>query len=170
MKYYFILILINLFFKFFCGKNDLDYVYVNKEILNNESFVSNYVLLDTLEESINAEVLDVSVGKLSRYGPDCIGCSGYLAHGEYVLDGTIYYSDLNYGQVRILAADPSYPFGSIIRVCTDNDDFLAIVLDRGGAIGFGKVALFDLLYSSEYLANIDGVSYNTTFEVLRYGF
>lgn len=109
-------------------------------------------------------------GKLSRYGPDCYGCSGYLAYGKYVGNGIIYYSDSYYGNVRILAGDRSYPFGTIVRVSFNEESFLGIVLDRGGAIGFNRSALFDLLYPSEYLANIDGVSYNAKFEILRIGF
>ena len=50
------------------------------------------------------------------------------------------------------------------------ESFLGIILDRGGSIGFNGKALFDLLYPNEYLANKDGVNYNTKFEILRYGF
>ena len=85
-------------------------------------------------------------------------------------NGIIYYYDSYYGNVRILAGDRSYPFGTIVRVSFNEESFLGIVLDRGGAIGFNKAALFDLLYPSEYLANIDGVNYNTKFEILRIGF
>ena len=123
-----------------------------------------------ITEPVLNEAIEVQYGKLSRYGPDCYGCSGYVAYGKYVGDGTIYYYDNYYGNVRILAGDRSYPFGTIVRVSFENESFLGIVLDRGGAIGFNRTALFDLLYPSEYLANIDGVNYNTKFEVLRIGF
>lgn len=122
-----------------------------------------------ITEPVLNEAIEVQYGKLSRYGPDCYGCSGYVAYGKYVGDGTIYYYDNYYGNVRILAGDKSYPFGTIVRVSFGDESFLGIVLDRGGAIGFNRTALFDLLYPSEYLANIDGVNYNTKFEVLRIG-
>lgn len=153
------------------------------ETSNGILYVSNTILDDghvesiSLEESSNSsgldlesEILETQVGKLSRYGPDCFGCSGYVAHGENVLNGNIYYLDSQYGEVRILAGDRGYPFGTIVRVVTEDEDFLSIVLDRGGAIGFSKTALFDLLYPSERLADADGINLNVRFEILRYGF
>lgn len=110
---------------------------------------------------------EVIVGKMSGYGPDCIGCSGYLAYGTYVGNGNVYYNDSDYGQVRIVAGDRKYKFGTIVKI---NDSILAIVLDRGGSIGIGKKFLFDLLYSSEAEASKYGISNNTKFEILRYGF
>lgn len=118
-----------------------------------------------------SDVLEKQVGSLSGYGPDCKGCSGYLASGRYVGDGNIYYSDSTYGTVRILSGDKTYPFGTIVRVKSSSwGTFLAIVLDRGGGVGFGKTHLFDLLYSSNSLAYDYGASYNTVFEILRYGY
>lgn len=147
---------------------DTKYVYASKEIIDK------YDVLEGTEDiysDIDIEnVIETRYGKLSRYGPDCYGCSGYLAYGKYVGDGTIYYNDNLYGNVRILAGDKYYPFGTIVRISYNNESFLGIVLDRGGAIGFNKSALFDLLYSSEYLANIDGINYNVKFEILRIGF
>ena len=118
-----------------------------------------------------SDVLEKQVGSLSGYGPDCKGCSGYLASGRYVGDGNIYYSDSTYGTVRILSGDKTYPFGTIVRVKSSSwGTFLAIVLDRGGGVGFGKTHLFDLLYQSNSLAYDYGISYNTVFEILRYGY
>ena len=76
---------------------------------------------------------DLVVGALSAYGPDCVGCSGYLASGFNALGGNIYYNDSTYGSVRIVAGDRSYPFGTIINIKgTRLGDVKAIVLDRGG--------------------------------------
>lgn len=117
------------------------------------------------------EVLEIQVGTLSGYGPDCAGCSGFLASGLDVREGIIYYSDSTYGNVRILAGDSSYPYGTIVRVKGSKlSDFIGIVLDRGGLIGFGKTHLFDLLFTNSTEALNYGVSYNTTFEILRYGY
>lgn len=110
---------------------------------------------------------EVIYGKMSGYGPDCIGCSGYVASGQYVGSGNYYYYDDEYGQLRIVAADKKYKFGTVVRI---NDSMLAIVLDRGGSIGIGKKFLFDLLYESEEVANKNGVSNNVKFEILRNGF
>lgn len=122
---------------------------------------------EQVEEVINVPSNEIITGKMSGYGPDCAGCSGYLANGTYVGDGNIYYNDSEYGQVRIVAGDKKYKFGTIVRI---NDSMLAIVLDRGGSIGIGKKFMFDLLYASEAEANRNGVSYNTKFEILRNGF
>lgn len=110
---------------------------------------------------------EIITGKMTGYGPDCSGCSGYLANGMYVGDGTIYYNDSEYGKVRIVAGDKKYRFGTIVKI---NDSMIAIVLDRGGSIGIGKKFLFDLLYSSEKEASNHGVMNDVKFEILRNGF
>ena len=148
------------------------YIDVDKEDVYKEYvYASNEIIIDDeLDDEVVDDVLEIQLGKLSRYGPDCYLCTGYLAYGLYVGSDTIYYNDNYYGNVRILAGDKSYPFGTIVRVSYDMESFLGIVLDRGGSIGFNGKALFDLLYPNEYLANKDGVNYNTKFEMLRYGF
>ena len=150
----------------------MTYIDVDKEDVYKEYvYASNEIIIDDeLDDEVVDDVLEIQLGKLSRYGPDCYLCTGYLAYGLYVGSGTIYYNDNYYGNVRILAGDKSYPFGTIVRVSYDMESFLGIVLDSGGSIGFNGKALFDLLYPNEYLANKDGVNYNTKFEILRYGF
>lgn len=150
----------------------MTYIDVDKEDVYKEYvYASNEIIIDDeLDDEVVDDVLEIQLGKLSRYGPDCYLCTGYLAYGLYVGSDTIYYNDNYYGNVRILAGDKSYPFGTIVRVSYDRESFLEIVLDRGGSIGFNGKALFDLLYPNEYLANKDGVNYNTKFEILRYGF
>ncbi len=129
----------------------------------------NLAVLETIE------VLETYVGKMTAYGPDCYGCtSGRTASGQYVMDGNIYYNDPTFGNIRIVAADKTIPFGSIIRISGLNifpEPILAIVLDRGGMIGFaeGKHSYFDLLYKSEK----DAASFGrptATFELLRRGY
>lgn len=144
----------------------------NTEESTNQTTEDSYVPEETVEEEKKVtDVLETQVGKMSGYGPDCVGCSGYLASGKYVGDGTTTYHDTTYGDVRIVAGDRSYPFGTIVRINNSKvGSFLAIVLDRGGSIGIGKKFLFDLLYSSEAEASYDGVSYQVTFEILRYGY
>ncbi len=114
-------------------------------------------------------------GRITAYGPDCYGCtSGKTASGQYVKDGNIYYNDATFGNIRIVAADSSIPFGTIVKISglnISNDPILAIVLDRGGAIGFaeGKHAYFDLLYKTEADASTFGRPM-ATFEILRNGY
>ena len=127
-----------------------------------------------LEVASTITPLATYVGKITAYGPDCYGCSGITAKGYDVRNGNIYYNDATFGNIRIVAADSSIPFGSIIRITglsISEDPILAIVLDRGGMIGFaeGKHSYFDLLYKSE----ADAYSFGrptATFELLRSGY
>lgn len=122
-----------------------------------ESVLTDYVVLDTV------------VGNLTGYGPDCYGCTGKTSTGHNLYE-SIYYNDSEYGSLRILAADSSFPDYSVFRVTIPGkDSFLAIVLDRGGNVGYGKGTLFDLAYATESDPDIIGLTYNVTFELLRSG-
>ena len=128
-------------------------------------------------------VLETFTGSLTGYGPDCYGCGGKTSTG-YDLRENIYYEDSEYGTIRILAADKYFPFYSIIRVSNvpGIDPFIAIVLDRGGDVGWyrnfvsgeimfdsQKGTLFDLAFTTEKDPNILGKTNNVKFEVLRSG-
>lgn len=148
---------------------------VPEEVVENITVeTKDEVVIEEVSSSVTEnsnEVLEIQVGSLSGYGPDCVGCSGFLASGMDVRGGIIYYADSTYGNVRILAGDRSYPYGTIVRVKNSKlSDFIGIVLDRGGLIGFGKAHLFDLLFTNSSEAANYGVSYDTTFEILRYGY
>lgn len=124
-----------------------------------------------VEASSLSDVLETQVGSLAAYGPDCSGCSGHLAGGFDASSGNYIFNDASYGNVRILAGDRKYPYGSIVRVSgTRLGTFNAIILDRGGGVGFGKRFLFDLLCPSESDAANVGSFQNVVFEVLRYGY
>jgi len=122
----------------------------------------------------NVKVLERLKGNITAFTPYCIGCHGYVASGKFVGNGNIHYHDKTYGDVYIVAGDPSYPFGTIVRL--KNVDYFggreiyAIVLDRGGAIGKNRRALFDLLFALESNANKFGVRRNVTCEILRKGY
>lgn len=121
----------------------------------------------------DVSVLETLSGKITAFTPYCNdGCSGYTASGKFVGNGDIYYYDKEFGTVRIVAGDSSYPFGTIVRLKSVGyfgSDVYAIVLDRGGAIGKGRRALFDLLFASEENANNFGVTY-VDCEILRLGY
>lgn len=121
-----------------------------------------------IQEEPVQEVIKTYTGTLTGYGPDCSGCSGNTASGYYV-GNTITYNDSTYGTVRIVAADKSIPFYSIVRISNvpGMDTITAIVLDTGGAVGFGKATLFDLLFASE--SGAMNKVYNVKFEILRWG-
>ena len=121
-----------------------------------------------VEEEPDYNVIRTYVGTLTGYGPNCSGCSGKTASG-YDVRNTSTYMDPEFGEVRIVAADASIPFYTIVRISNipDTDPIIAIVLDTGGAVGFGKHALFDLLFPSEQVAM--PLTYNVKFEILREG-
>ena len=81
--------------------------------------------------------LETFTGSLTGYGPDCYGCGGKTSTG-YDLRENIYYEDAEYGTIRIVAADKYFPFYSIIRISNvpGMEPFIAIVLDRGGDVGW----------------------------------
>lgn len=122
----------------------------------------------------DVNVLERLTGKVTAFTPYCSdGCQGYTASGKFVGNGDIYQYDSEYGMVHIVAGDSSYPFGTIVRIKNLNyfgEDIYAIVLDRGGAIGKNRRALFDLLFATEENANRFGVAYNIECEILRLGY
>ena len=160
----------------------VDNVEINEEeniiVDETNNDVSEIVVETPKEEEVSnvtslseeREVLQTVVGNLTGYGPDCAGCGGHTSTG-FDLNQSIYYEDSEYGTVRILAADPSFPFYSIFRVSNvpTMDDFIGIVLDRGGNVGFGRGTLFDLAFESEYSPNLVPLTHNVTFELLRSG-
>ena len=143
-----------------------EFTYVSKEI----NIFHEIVVESFKEETI--PVLATYHGPITAYGPDCVGCKTGKTASGYNVRNTIYYEDKEYGKIRIVAADKSLPFGSIIRIKdlnVFNDDIIAIVLDRGSAIGFNRKVYFDLLYPSEKDTDFFGKRY-ATFELLRRGY
>ena len=108
----------------------------------------------------------IFTGSMSGYGSD-IGT--HTASGHYIGD-SIYYSDHTYGDVRILSGDDSIPFGTIVKVNSKIGEFIGIVIDTGGSVGFDGTHDFDLLFKTSNEALNFGVSKNTTFEILRVGY
>lgn len=136
---------------------------------NTNTYVGNEIKIFEAKD-LSIPVLETYHGPITAYGPDCVGCIGITSSGYNVLDGNIYYNDKDYGKIRIVAADKRLPFGTIIRIKNVFDnDIIAIVLDRGSAIGFDKHVYFDLLYKSEKDTEYFGKK-EAVFEVLRQGF
>lgn len=110
------------------------------------------------------------VGNLTGYGPDCYGCSGITRSGHNLHD-SVYYNDYEYGNIRILAADPSFGKYAIFRVSNvpGMEPFIAIVLDTGGNVGYNKGTLFDLAFATERGNDVIGLTNGVKFELLREG-
>ena len=122
------------------------------------------------------------VGRLTGYGPDCAGCSkvGNVAcltesktKHSLINDG-IYYTDDEYGKVRIVAATKDFTCGTIIQITKqDVTPYYVVVLDRGGSMEYawseGRVWM-DLAYESEAVVLGDDLTgRNIEFSVQRWG-
>ena len=148
-------------------KQEEDVNVIDESVSNVEEDLSNNIA----SASIVTDVLETQVGTMSAYGLDCSGCSGRVGASYDAAGNNVRYNDPTYGECRIIAADPKYPYGTIIRVKDSKiGTFNAIVLDRGGAIGIGRRYMVDLLFYTEAEASGFGLSRDTTFEVLRYGY
>ena len=146
---------------------------ITTNIQDTFQVVNKFVKVTSTEEILKHpnEKIEFS-GTLTGYGPDCVGCSGNLGCAPHpnVHNGNIYFEDTSYGKIRILAADPSIPCGSIIKVSNYpyiTGDFYGIVLDRGSAI---KGLTMDLLYNSEQETRNLGRAYNINFQIERWGY
>ena len=107
-------------------------------------------------------VIETLVGNLSAY-----------ASGSYRASGKVHYEDKDFGTVYVVAGDPKYPKGTIVRlknVGYFGKTVYAIVLDRGGAIGIGRAYLFDVLFGSVENMHHFGIQRNVTCEIVRWGY
>lgn len=136
-----------------------------------ETEIVEYIKVFSVNEINNNKEKNIEfIGTITGYGPDCEGCSGIVACSPYqnVKNNNIYYNDITYGKIRILAADPSIPCGSIVRVSNyDNFEFIGIVLDRGRDI---HGLTMDLLFESENTTAYLGRRYNINFKIERWGY
>ena len=136
-----------------------------------EEIIDEYVKVSSVNEiNLNSGKKMEFTGTITGYGPDCEGCIGVVScyPNPNVLNNNIYFNDSSYGTIRILAADPSIPCGSIVKVSNyDNQEFLGIVLDRGRDI---KGLTMDLLFESENTTSYLGRRYNINFKIERWGY
>ena len=110
-------------------------------------------------------------GQMTAYNPVCVGCTGKVAcpPRQDVRNGNIWYDDSVYGKVRILAADPNIPCGTIVEITNvtfSDEPIIGIVLDRGGAI---KGNIMDFLVTENDDMDIVGRQKEVKYEVKRWG-
>jgi len=122
------------------------------------------------EKKIDKKILESYDGTMTAYGSDCFGCSGITAFGYDIRNNNVYFEDKNFGTLRIVAADRSIPFGTVVRINglrIFDEPILAVVLDRGSVI---KGNLMDLAFGVEddELVKKVGRS-NVKYDILRYG-
>lgn len=177
-----------------------DYIYNNKipstaekkvvtEGINGLAYTYdglNYVHLSDMKNEVvqvGTGAAGIFKGKLTGYGPDCPGCSavGNVScrtregkNHSLTYDG-LYYNDINYGNLRILAADHSvFPCGTVVKVNNGVlKEFYGIVLDTGYAMRNAwknGIIWMDLAFTTQKEALTGGAtSSNTTFNVQRWG-
>ncbi len=144
---------------------------IKPEVTNLNYPKTTFSYYETFSEIVkNGPGEDVSfTSTLTGYGPDCEGCGGKTGCRPYqdVTNGNIYYEDLEYGTVNIVASDMDIPCGSILRLSNLYEEpIITIVLDRGGAIVDKKL---DLLFESQADAVWVGRKTNIHTEILRWG-
>ena len=158
-------------------KEELQEKSENIKVTVDEEVDTSYIIPKSEQENklpnkSTDNVIETFVGNMTGYGPDCYGCtSNRTASGYFVGNGNIYYADKEYGNVRIVAGDKKYSFGTIVKLSnlSFSEPIIAIVLDRGSAIGNDKLIQFDLLYDSENSVKF-GIEKNIQFDILRLGF
>lgn len=128
--------------------------------------------VDTMEEAaVFGPTTPISfTGQMTAYKATCIGCTGivYCPPRQDVRDGNIWFTDSTYGKIRILAADPNIPCGTIVKATnlTFSEEVIGIVLDRGGLI---KGNIMDFLVGPEDDMDVVGRQRGVNYEVLRWG-
>ena len=156
---------------------------------SNGVVVENDETIDVIKE-MNPEIIEQGSGEqgiyhgyLTGYGADCEGCTGVFycktREGKWLniyRDG-VYYDDIEFGRVRVLAAATvQFPCGTIMTVEDKvHEKFTGIVLDTGSAMRSayrrGKVHI-DVAHPLETSAGIGAYtdfSGTVKFEVQRWG-
>lgn len=158
------------------GVNGLEYTYDGLTYTRLSDKVNEVVQVGTGMQGIYN-------GKLTGYGPDCPGCSAVGNVSCLTREGVnhslstngLYYTDVTYGSLRILAADHLlFPCGTVVKVNNGIlNEFYGIVLDTGYAMRNAwtqGIVWMDLAFSSQAEALTGGAtSSNTTFSVQRWG-
>lgn len=149
---------------------------VSRELTNTE-VVSEAT--DTITSVGTVQAGAYFSGKLTTYGGDCVGCSGYGASGVKLSattgvngngTGQLYYNGNWY---YCLAADPSIPFGTIIEISNHNlslsSTFYGIVVDRGGAIIGNKIDIFKGSQTGGTTYFSGPTTYDATYKIISVG-
>ena len=123
------------------------------------AFFHDFSNLCRFQKSVKSNVIiGIYNGKLTGYGPDCPGCSSVGnvscltregANHSLTYDG-LYYNDITYGNLIILAADHLlFPCGTVVKVNNGIlNEFYGIVLDTGIAMrnAWRKVEISGIKY------------------------
>ena len=159
--------------------NKVKVTYENGKIVKKELLSSEVVTekTDTIIAYGTVQPGAYFTGKLTTYGGDCAGGNGTSSSGISLSPTTgvkgSNSAKLSYngGSYYCLAADPSIPFGTIIKITNHNlgieSTAYGIVVDRGGAIKKNHIDIFNGTEAGKYFKG--GSSSNTQFEIVSVG-
>ena len=160
-------------------KNKVRVTYENGKAVRKELLSSQVIQekTDTIVATGTVMPGAYFTGKLTTYGGDCAGGHGKSASGISLSPTTgvqgnhsakLYYKGQSY---YCLAADPSIPFGTIIKISNHNYSIestaYGIVVDRGGAIKKNHIDIFNGTEAGKYFRG--GTSKNVRFEIVSVG-
>lgn len=156
--------------------NGVKSVEANHMVLNYENNVKKieYRQVANMEEAAlyGADTPISFDGQMTAYKATCVGCTGGVAcpPRQDVTGDNYYFQDDTYGKIRILAADPHIPCGTIVsfsNVSFSSEPIIGIVLDRGGAI---KGNIMDFLVGPNDDMDVVGRQRGVHYEILRWGY
>lgn len=159
--------------------NKLKVTYENNKLVRKEllSSVVTQEKTDTIIANGTIQPGAYFTGKLTTYGGDCKGGNGTSASGISLsptsgVQGS-HSAKLNYkgNSYYCLAADPSIPFGTIIKITNHNYSIestaYGIVVDRGGAIKKNHIDIFNGTEAGKYFRG--STTSNVRFEIVSVG-
>lgn len=154
------------------GVKSLEAVHIINKY-NNKNHLLDVLHVNNMQEAaMYGNSMPISFdGQMTAYKATCKGCTGCVScpPRQNVTNGNILFEDNAYGKVRILAADPQIPCGTIVKITNisfSTEPVIGIVLDRGGAI---KGNIMDLLVAETDDMDVVGRQRNVNYEVLRWG-
>lgn len=159
--------------------NKLKVTYENNKIVKKE-LLSSQVTQEKTDTIIATGAVQPGAyftGKLTTYGGDCKGGNGTSASGISLSPSSgvqgSHSAKLNYNgnSYYCLAADPSIPFGTIIKITNHNYSIestaYGIVVDRGGAIKNNHIDIFNGTEAGKYFSG--STTKDVRFEIVSVG-
>lgn len=140
-------------------------LYHNREVIKEVEEKKEEIVIKETESVIDNLY---NYGLMTMYTANCKGCSGITSYG-YDVRNTIYYTDLEYGSINIVACPKNVKFGSIYEIKIENTELLnAICLDRGSDIRNDYINI-DLLWDNYNIVNNWGIK-RVEYRLVRDGF
>lgn len=154
------------------GVKSIEAIHIVTKYNNKEQKLEVKPVANMQEASEYGPVMPIYfTGQMTAYKATCVGCTGKVScpPRQDVTNNNIYFQDATYGSIRILAADPAIPCGTVVNITNvtfSQEPIIGIVLDRGGLI---KGNIMDFLVGEQDDMNIVGRQHGVQYEVLRWG-